>query len=62
MSKSRCTNDKPTMPEQSEEINDLKRSVNFISDKLDEILKSKREISEILSLVKKLEKNKRRKG
>ena len=44
------------MPEQSEEINDLKRSVNFISDKLDEILKSKREISEILSLVKKLEK------
>ena len=40
------------MPEQSEEINDLKRSVNFINDKLDEILKSKREISEILSLEK----------
>ena len=56
MPKSSCTNDKPTMPEQSEEINDLKRSVNFISDKLDEILQSKREISEILSLVKKLEK------
>ena len=61
MPKCRCTNDKPTMPEESEEINDLKRSINFTSDKLDEILQSKREISEILSLVKNFEK-KCRKG
>ena len=61
MPKGICINDKITTPEQSEEINDLKRSVNFISDKLDEILQLKREISEILSLVKKLKKNKRQK-
>ena len=49
MPKSRCTNDKATTPEQSEEVNDLKRSVNFISDKLDDILQSKRNLRDTLT-------------